>query len=225
MANVTSITALATALASAALSVSCGENAASPLIGPTESVPQTASLSGLVFEGTPQGDRPLGGVRLEIHTLSAPFLGFVSSDADGRYVLANIPRGTTVALALDSAPIALEQPCVASTTVQTDTVLDVELGKAHPSARLSRSPIVSGMIFENTPAGRQPIPNALVAYLWGCTEGIGEAWTRSDANGRYEICRVPRAGCLDVVTRDGRFVPTEIDAQGDAVVDIEVHAP
>jgi hypothetical protein len=223
MAKTTIITALAIVLASAALSVSCGEKPAGPLTGPTQSVPQIATLSGLVFEGTPQGDRPLGGVKLEIHALLGfTSLGTVSSDAEGRYVFGNVPRGTTVALARVSG--ILEQQCVASTTVQTDTVLDVELGEAHPSTRLLRSPIVSGVIFENTPAGRRPIPNAPVSYDWDCLDGAAEASTRSDANGRYEICRLPRGGCVDVFLQDGRTASRLIDVQRDTVLDIEVAA-
>jgi hypothetical protein len=100
----------------------------------------------------------------------------------------------------------------------------IELGSAYPSARLSRSPVVSGLFFERTAAGRQPVPNARIYYDWDCLDGTPEAGAVTDANGRYELCRLPRGGCINVVSPDGRFTSRSVDVQRDTVLDIEVAA-
>jgi hypothetical protein len=219
------ITALSIVLASAALSVSCREGAGRTPTVPTQSGAQRVTVSGLVFESTPQGDRPIAGAEFEIHTLIGfTVLGTVSSDAEGRYMVSNLAPGITIALSRSSGSFHLAQQCVASTTVGADNVLDVELGSVYPSARLSRSPVVSGLIFERTAAARQPVPNAQIYYDWDCGDGNPEAGIASDANGRYELCRLPRGGCVDVFLRDGRFASRSVDAQRDTVLDIEVPA-
>ena len=223
------ITVLSMVLASAALSVSCGEEVGRTPTVPTQSptVPtlgaQRVSVSGRVFEGTLQGDRPIAGAEFEIHSLINAGLGTVASDAAGRYTVGDLVLGTAIALARTSGPA---QQCVASTTLTAgaDNVLDVELGSAYPSARLSRSPVLSGLIFEQTAAGRQSVPNAAIYYDWDCLDGTPEAGAITDANGRYELCRLPRGGCLIVVSPDGRVASRSVDVLRDTVVDIEVSA-
>jgi hypothetical protein len=213
------ITAFWMVLACAALSISCRGGSGAPTV-PTESGAQTATVSGLVFEGTLEGERPIAGVEFEVHALTGfTFLGRVSSNTEGRYVFSNVPRGTAIALASISGA---GQQCVASAIVNADTVLDVELGATYPSHRLSRSPTLSGFVFERTAAGRQPIPNASVSYDWDCGDGQPEAGTRTDAGGHYELCRLPRGGCLDFFLRDGRSISTLVDVQRDTELDIEV---
>ena len=230
------IAALSIALTSAALSVSCREGADRMPTGPTPSVhtpsvpapsdDQKVSVSGLVFEGRPQGDRPIARAEFEIHTLMGGRVRNVSSDAEGRYMVSDLAPGTTIAFALTSGVVHPAQQCVASTTVTVgaENVLDVELGSAYPSARLSRSPIVSGLVFEVTAEGRQPVPKARIYYDWDCLDGAPEAGAITDANGRYELCRVPRGGCVGVFSEDGRFASKSVDAQRDIVLDIEIPA-
>jgi hypothetical protein len=217
--------ALLAVVSTALFALACDERVGSRSpTGPIPAIASTGTLSGVVFEPTSQGDVLLPGLEFEIHTRFGPFLGTVTSDATGRYTLPDVPRGTQIALALAYAGLPVGQQCVASTTVEGDTVLDVELTRVHGSSRLPRSPTVSGVVFETPPAGRQPIPHASVYYDWNCLDGTPEAWTVTDANGHYELCRLPRGGCIVVVVRDGRFTSVSIDVQHDTRLDIAVPA-
>lgn len=83
---------------------------------------------------------------------------------------------------------------------------------------------VSGVVFETTEAGRRPVQGAAVGwepiYL-----GSVAAHTRTDEEGRYRLCGLPRE-LIDVglYASWGRsYVHKSVAPGGDAVVDFEVY--
>ena len=181
-------------------------------------------MSGLVFEGSPQGDRPIAGAEFEIHTLIGGRVRNVSSDAEGRYMVSDLGPGTTIAFALTSG-VSIPHNNVSRTTVTVgaDNVLDVELGTRirQPDCRARPSSLVLSL---KGPPMARPVSNARIYYDWDCLDGAPEAGAITDANGRYELCRVPRGGCIGVFSEDGRFAFKSVDAQRDIVLDIEIPA-
>jgi len=86
------------------------------------------------------------------------------------------------------------QQCVATTTMHTDTSLDLRLtamanlsAARPPSGPGSRT--VSGVVFEATPTGRQPVEGAGVG--WETLLDFVVTETVSDAAGRYLLCGLP----------------------------------
>jgi len=108
--------------------------------------------------------------------------------------------------------------------VNGDTVLDVEFN--HKDVRGSGgSPTVSGVVFETTPTGRQPVRDRQVLYY---APNILAAHTITDANGRYEFCKVP-VGVGKVFVTDpydwdfgGPAAERTVTVLGDVVVDLEI---
>jgi hypothetical protein len=95
------------------------------------------------------------------------------------------------------------QQCAApQVTVLGDTRVDVQLvSKANLSASTAQAPVaglraVSGVIFEVTGAGKQPVAGAYVDF-----DPIGDypmASTFSDAAGRYLLCGVPEGQTAEI---------------------------
>ena len=121
--------------------------------------------------------------------------------------------------------------------------LNVELvpWRSRQLTRGSLSPSLSGMVFEMTPEGRRPVADAWIAYdalcmlldpdNGGTMLEVSEAAQRTDADGRYELCRLPVGGpswiqstCVHV-SKDGvHSVQTErVTGQLPRTFDIELH--
>jgi hypothetical protein len=64
---------------------------------------------------------------------------------------------------------------------------------------------ISGLVFENTPAGRVPIPGVSV-YCDACGE-VGHTWTTTDSNGFYRfsggVWVAPRLATYLIVEKEG----------------------
>jgi carboxypeptidase family protein len=119
-------------------------------------------------------------------------LGTVSADGDGRYAIA-VPSGARILMWAWTADTV--QPCVVSrSTVPADDV-DIELVSAawiaagNPSVSVSASPVLSGVVYEQTASDRTPLAQARV-YL-ELIPDLLIASTVTDGQGRYSICGVP----------------------------------
>ena len=212
------------------LTVGCSDGPpTSPNGTPTSSGP--AVVHGTVFETTPEGGRrPLAGAYLNALT-NGPEGGYgftTYSDAEGRYTFADLHRATTVLVhamgGLDNVGFFRHQPCVAKAAINGDTLLDVEFNhKSMPGS--GGPPIVSGVVFHTTPAGRQPIQNRQVNYF---APSLLAAYTLTDVNGRFEFCKVP-LGMGKIVVTDpqawelgGPAAERTVNVQGDMAVDLEI---
>ena len=189
-----------------------------------------ATLQGTVFETTPEGRRPVPGAYLNVlgDARGSGYGITAYADAEGRYTIATLPNGSTVLVhamgGLDGAGFHRHQPCVATAVVQGDTVVDVEFNhKDVPGS--GGSPTVSGVVFEAIPTGRQPVRDRQVLYY---APNILAAHTITDANGRYEFCKVP-VGVGKVFVTDpsdwdsgGPAAERIVNVLGDVVVDLEI---
>jgi hypothetical protein len=187
-------------------------------------------VSGTVFEIVAQRPVPIQSrVSFEYRKPNESFStgGMVSAD-DGSFVLEHVSSGTALTLrAAASIGSWREQPCGVNTLVRSDTRLDIELVQTGTTGVTTGSPVLSGLVYEMTPAGRRPIADADVAYVSGCS-GLAEVYARTDGQGRYSFCRLPSGpGCViaGLERYGGRwFAERQIgtNIQGDAVLDIEL---
>ncbi len=211
------------------LTVSCSEAPTSPNPAPTSNRP--AVVHGTVFETTPEGGRrPLAGAYLNALTKGPEGgYGFTAySDAEGRYTFADLHRATTIVVhamgGLDNVGFFRHQPCVAKAAINGDTRLDVEFNhKSVPGS--GGSPLVSGIVFQTTAAGRQAVQNRQVNYY---APNLLAAYTYTDASGRFEFCKVPLGTGKIFVTDPqdwdfgGPAAERTVNVQGNIVVELEI---
>jgi len=200
-------------------------------------------VSGVVSESTSQGARPLAGVSVNAWIDQGTFgysywwaHGPVATDAAGRYQLSGLPDAATawVQAWKDDRREYVQQCAAPMVTLHGDMTADVHLVRkanlsASGSADLASAPgtrVVSGVIFETTDAGRQPVAGALVAFA-PVVDTIA-ADTVSDAAGRYLLCGLPEGRTVEIGAClqpcDG--LSFGFAAPGQSVgVDIELKAP
>jgi hypothetical protein len=197
---------------------------------PVDTSTRAPTVQGTVFETMPEGRRPVPGAYLNVlsHATGSGYGITAYADTEGRYTISTLPNGSTVLVhamgGLDGAGFHRHQPCVATAVVKGDTVLDVEFN--HKDVRGSGgSPTVSGVVFETTATGRQPVRERQVLYY---APNILAAHTITDANGRYEFCKVP-LGVGKVFVTDpydwdlgGPAAEHVVNVVGDVVVDLEI---
>jgi hypothetical protein len=142
-------------------------------------------------------------------------------------VFEHVLSGTAIRLRGNASGAWRNQPCAVDAVIRSNTVLDIELVADGGRGVSAGSPTLTGVVYEMTAAGRKPIPTADVALIAGCS-GLLAPYTRTDAEGRYAFCRVPRgSACIfAALERFGgpwfseRQVPTAVN--GDTVLDIEL---
>jgi hypothetical protein len=211
------------------LTVGCSEVPTSPNATSPSNLP--AIVRGTVFETTPEGGRrPLAGALVNALT-NGPEGGYgfmAYADAEGRYTFADLHRATTVLIhamgGLDNVGFFRHQPCVAKAAINGDTRLDVEFNhKSMPGS--GGPPLVSGVVFQTTSAGRQPVQNRRVIYY---APNVLGAYTFTDDNGRFEFCKVPLGPGKVFVTDPedwdlgGPAAERTVNVQGNMVVDLEI---
>ena len=201
------------------------EKAAPPVVGsggipfPFPPLPTTGwVISGTVRNYTAGGiepgrDNPLFGW-LQQATFGQT-TGRVAIDADGHYQF-TVPTNT-LWVSLFAGSGGIQQPCAVTVlpagnvSVDVETVTDpLQFGANIPVAMQSRSPTISGVVYEQTSAGRRPVPNA-----WVSLDGLGGlgllvADTRTDADGRYILCGVPQLAGLTLMASAQGFKLFEV---------------
>jgi len=170
---------------------------ATPTPTPTPTPPSQPSvtLSGLVFDHTSTGPVPRANVPLLVRAWQSNVFMEVTSDATGRYSLSGVPAGAiSIAPAGGSGYYA---PCPAGwDVVRSDRVFDVHVVSAtllSTSGAPADTPQlgsiwVSGLVFESTPQGRQPIAGATVNLAGDGSDPRVGSTTLTDAAGRYLVC-------------------------------------
>lgn len=182
------------------------------------------SLSGVVFESTSAGRLPVSGGHVNFSLDGGPS-GPVPIDATGRYAISNLPPGRLVRVtAFDSGTRGLEQRCPASATIARDgdTKLDIELVRQGSLQLTNRSPTLSGVVFETTPEGPRPVAGTPVFY-YVVYYGTWDVYTKTDAHGRYEFCRIPEgAGTLAAGDCNDNMLTLPVTINRDTVVDVDL---
>jgi hypothetical protein len=99
-------------------------------LGSREFTYRSPTLSGVVFETTPQGRRPLGATRV-LYSLKnwGGFDAYTETDVDGRYQFCRIPQGVGEIGAGDCNDAVLALPV----DVNGDTVVDIDLASFNAS--------------------------------------------------------------------------------------------
>jgi hypothetical protein len=245
---------LLVALSLAAIVTSCSQAPTVPTpsrSSPSAPVPPpapTGPLTGVVFEATEQGRRPIPGAQVTVVDLVAGpygFLGFIelATDANGRFALA--PRqfsGRTVKLTAVLRPdlpwtqrdlfqTRAVHPTVPIVDADTVVEVEIELVPRGVQPRTLDSPVLSGVVFESTAEGLRPAVDMPVYYSSNNHDGA-DVYGRTDADGRYRFWNIPVGGgyllpaCWMATTRppDQRVITFPIDTfpvdvRGDTILD------
>jgi hypothetical protein len=174
-----------------------------PVTDPTR--PGYHTLSGTVLEAFGGTFRPAARTRtlffwVEQRTErgSSASVMPVNTDANGRYT-ASVPDSRVSVSAWSRAEL---QPCLINAEVRTDTLLDVQvvpIAEAQSVAARqlqSEGPIVSGQVYERTPAGNRPVADADV--IVDISVDVYHAFTKTDVVGRFFLCRISAPIRIDV---------------------------
>ena len=163
--------------------------------------------------------------------------GLIALDTSGRFDLL-VERGARVRLyAGGTTGNEIYQPCAVTVVADRDVHRDVRvvwdyslIGAAVPPAFLDRTRILSGIVYENVPGGRQPVPFATVTVggyrEWENERGWPIANTRTDKDGRYIICGLEADANANIyVFKNPIRDVTEsfVGLTGDTVLDIDLH--
>jgi hypothetical protein len=189
-------------MTAALLSVSCNSQPASPTAPsasrpislsfpwtpPTTTTPPNYNVTGVVYELVDGGRRPLPNRRVGLWASNSSTS--VSTDQEGRYS-AHAWGGRIFASAWERGE---QQPCLSTTIVEpagSAVTLDVEI--LSQSSRLGNvvagsRPTVTGTVFTTRNGMRTP---AAGANVWvDAANDAYVAFTQTDANGRFLLCRV-----------------------------------
>jgi hypothetical protein len=203
----------------------------------------TVTLSGTIVERSGQ---PIQGVAVALYPQTfpnrhgwswPPGSGYQStpSDSGGRYTTTGIPNDFGSFYVLPSyASGTYVQQCLTTVRLYSDANQDVTLTSlrnlaAGNSQRPPPAPgtrTISGIVFENTAAGRQPIEGAWVGFTVDLAGDVAGAETLSDASGRYLLCGLPETRLTSLFavknghSRDGLWI--SVDAGSDTTLDIEL---
>ncbi len=181
-----------------------------PAALPPPPPPVTVTVSGVVYQHTFEGRRPLPDVPLDVSPAGLSFSPNVTTDADGRY-RAVVPVGRTIKA--NATDPRFSQPCRASIAATEDSVLDVHLV---PNAILSASrlpptlpvvqPTLTGLLFERTAGEVRPVTGAEVVLDYNDNGWVSDPGGRfvSDGAGRYFFCNV------QIAEKDVPFVWVEL---------------
>jgi hypothetical protein len=147
-------------------------------------------ITGIVTVRTEQGTQPLanatvfGWVQRSTNGYSR---GGIQTDSNGRYRMDLLPANATVVL--DTFAPAYDQPCASVVeTVAPTTTVNIEL-RSQDSPNIDAAairPYLTGVVYEQTPTGQQPIAGARVFF--SVLFEIIAASTTTDSNGRYRMC-------------------------------------
>lgn len=173
----------------------------------------TVTLSGTIverFSGQPIGGVAVGLLPFPTNRIPSwpPGSGLqrTPSDSAGRYTTTGIPAGFGSFFVLASyAHRTYAQQCLTTVTLDSDANRDVTLtslqnlaaGNSLRPPHVPGTRTISGIVFEVTAAGRQPIEGAYVGFMLVAPDIVG-AETFSDATGGYLLCGLPETRLISL---------------------------
>jgi hypothetical protein len=194
--------------------------------------PGVFTLSGIVYESTRDGRRPLAGIPLDISVDYQSRSPMTATDAEGRY---RFSGSSSDKLNVRVQKEGYSQPCRSAVALSADSVMDVYVvadetlaaGGVPPSMPVIQ-PTLSGTVFERGAQGVRPLQDIRLTGDFSAGIGWGpSATTITDANGRYLLCGVDGVLGLELfVQRRGqpnRFVP--VDIRTTTRLDIDLSGP
>jgi hypothetical protein len=211
-----------------ALSVGCSESSRLPdsPLAPTSAPPspQLYEVSGILSVAGDGGSRALAGrtvwLWIEQGSGSRIVRGWSQSavtDPSGRYT-SHVQEGRVYVGAWERGE---RQPCLAAADVRSDTTLDVEIIPAGSAApQTLAGPIVRGTVYETTPEGRNPLPNASIEVDASVDAYVG--YTETDDAGRFLLCRVDKPVRIGISHPGHQPAWRSLPGTADMVIDIEL---
>ena len=197
--------------------------AGSPQPSSSGSVPRLGgfSLTGAVVESSSASVQ--GGTIL--FSLDSRPEGHVAVDGHGRYTIPNLPVGHLVRVTW-RGPAALDrllhQLYPVNTTITGDTKLDIEVVRLDSAEFACAASTLSGVVYETTAQGRRPLTGMRLFYSINNWDGY-DAFTHTDADGRYTLCRIPRGvGRVGAGDCNDAVLPVVVNVNGDTVVDFDL---
>jgi len=207
----------------AASLAACNSSAPTSPTSPSPPAPQSYVVSGTVSETVDGISRPVAGrtVHLWISQPGTAWAQSSTTDHNGRYT-AQVPKARVFVSGWH--PPDQEQPCLASAAVDKDTTIDVQFvpaGRSLPPPPAS-SPIITGLVYEMTPQGRNPLRGVYVEL--DASGDVPVALTQTDDAGRFFLCRVNAPVVLGVGIDPNRHQPWSqlIPGTSDMVLEIEL---
>jgi hypothetical protein len=153
------------------LSSACDLGASSPTSATRPPTPTTTyTLSGTVSEMTADGSTPIQGARVASESGQAAL-----TDANGLYSIPGL-LASSRSVSISKGGYVTETRTV---TLTADTQLDIRLERI-------ASYVLSGVVFEITPAGQVPIEGVEV-YCDSCGSPDGHTFVYTDASGFYSL--------------------------------------
>jgi len=163
--------------------------------------PNSGSVSGRVLVHSGEGIEVAAGAKVfgwqEFVNGGGATTGAITTDADGHYRI--FPSSETLRVRIAGMGGGLYQPCaVTANTASLSSSYDVHLvsdlsllGANLPDVFMSQGSLLSGIVYELTDSGRQPLANAAIDLDGMNGDGVLIATTRTDAGGRFVLCNVP----------------------------------
>jgi len=216
------------AMCLALVASACDEDTRSQLTAPSSSTVTTSgasTVSGVVYEATAGGLRPLAGVGIDASPDYQSHSPRTTSTADGRYELpaSVLAAGNKIV----GERTGYRQPCRVAVSSTSSTVQDLYLVSNEvlattgvPASMPVAQQIVSGVVSERTSVGNRPIAGAIVTGDFSAGLGWGpSASTVTDAQGRYLLCGIgpSELGLYLYVAKSGfqfTYVPVDVRAGG-----------
>jgi hypothetical protein len=224
--------ALAVGLVSIFAATACGGGNKTPAPTPTPTPATSWTVSGTVWVHQSggvtraQSGSVFGWVE---HPNNAATTGPVRIGPDGRYDFTVTPDTIRVRVqrseGYQPCAVTLESPnqLPADLHIVADTS---QLGANIPAELAAKTPTLSGVVYESTPQGRRPVPNAWVVLDGLNGNGLLIADSLTDADGRYVLCAVPHLPRLVLQAVASGFELAEFtqgDVIGKTTVDIEMN--
>jgi hypothetical protein len=174
-------------------------SATSNAFAPSTSV-NAFAVSGVVYEATPGGLRPLAGVGIDASPDYQSHTPQAASTADGRYEVTTRATSSGIVKVVGERT-GYSQPCRVTVSSAANTVQDLYLVSNEmlatagvPVSMPVVQQVLSGVVFERTPDGDRPVAGAGVTGDFSGGMGWGpSASTVSDAQGRYLLCGISQS--------------------------------
>jgi hypothetical protein len=187
-----------------------------PVTGPT--------LSGSVYEVTPQGLRPVSFGNVW-YSVDGGRIKIVNLDATGRYTISALPTGSGIRLTANSP--GLQQTCAVYTIVEAaDTVQDIKLVRSGTHDATCDGPTLSGVVFRIVEGEKRPLKDQRVGFYSADQSGAWDVYATTNAEGRFEFAGLSRgAGSLLAGDCSDAMDSKPIEIRGDTnAVDFDLTA-
>jgi hypothetical protein len=198
----------------------------SPQVAPSPQV-STRTVTGSVSLYSHAGNQPLSGVEVGVWLEQPRSMRggpSVRTDSAGHFSV-EVPSDALVRLT-GSSP-GLLQPCLSTAKVD-ETEANIRLVTAsdllYARPDLAEERVLSGTIFEVSPEGRSPIPDAFIEIDGAHGDGLVLGKTRSDSNGKFVVCGLEGnpIHALVVAKSGYQLAAARLPTQAASALDIEL---